>query len=936
MGQSRVPSKPSSPEPAPNAIRIDALGGLRVSVGDRELGLFNQPYRCALLLYLAVENRTTRAAITDLFWPDKDPPRARRSLSQTLYELKRDLRGAPLLETVGDEIEVIESVDVDVTHFLQAVRDGDADTAISLYQGPFLGDVHLPTTVPFERWSEQLRLRLQRSYGKICHTRLAELEREQQWGPLADLAREWTEREQLKDEAWHYLILGLWKTGRSREALASYEWLRAALNRELDLTPVEQTQALVAAIREEVDGPAVTQEGGRPALPVPETLRARAPRSPSSTTRWPWIAAGIAAAVVGGFLMTRSGPPAASVAGEARVIAVAPMAAIGDVSEDLTFGIPSLLASVLDQLDDVRTLGPSSYASAAAANGLSGQTEEVQRIGQVLNANSALTGTLTSVSGMIRGEVVLKSAETGGTVAYASATALPDSASQLVDSLAIKLMRDLWRTDEALPTMRVAAISSADPQALRHFLRGERYRIQATWDSASAAYGLATLADPDFALARYRGADVSRWGRMAFVAAPTDELIEAAYQDRERLPVRERALIRVSWLDLQGRIEALDSAAAFIVRYPDDVEGRYGLGDVRTHAWKLVPNTPFTLLEPFDRALGLEQRLVQFYVHPLQISASIGDLALFDGYHEGFRRHTVESDRRFAGWREALWGTAEESVNGWRQALESAGRGPLSPLLQGFLLHGDAPIDSVVALLAEHADRPGHANVRRRQLLVQALTATGRIAEASAALLPMFDLDPFAASVGAAHLAAATGRASEAVERARDYLRSRPDDRLHRIWASWIELSLGNATQAREIVESWGSEQGERVASREPVDALCDATAGWLALLTGDVADGLERMERGLEAAGYAHATGPLTLAWERALARSPEYESKALERFRFARPDLEYVIPRTLEHIELLRSRGEYGDIEALERRVRRLMKDADLDMVRPLGRQP
>ena len=75
-------------------IQIKTLGRLEIRSDGHELpGFLDQPVRTALLIHLAVEKETTRESVISLLWPDHDPERARHTLSQTLYRLRKGPRG---------------------------------------------------------------------------------------------------------------------------------------------------------------------------------------------------------------------------------------------------------------------------------------------------------------------------------------------------------------------------------------------------------------------------------------------------------------------------------------------------------------------------------------------------------------------------------------------------------------------------------------------------------------------------------------------------------------------------------------------------------------------------------------------------------------------------------------------------------------------------
>src|SRR5262245_38487079 len=119
-------------------IRIEALGGLRIFVGDQEFGaLAKQRLKCGLLVYLAVERSVMRESLIGVFWPDREPERARHALSQNLYELRK-LLGEEWLQVSGDRLTVAPTVRCDAVDFQTAIEASELQIALQQYRGVFL------------------------------------------------------------------------------------------------------------------------------------------------------------------------------------------------------------------------------------------------------------------------------------------------------------------------------------------------------------------------------------------------------------------------------------------------------------------------------------------------------------------------------------------------------------------------------------------------------------------------------------------------------------------------------------------------------------------------------------------------------------------------------------------------------------------------------
>lgn len=231
------------------SVRIGVLGGLEIRRDDTILdALPAQRIRCALLVYLAVEGKATRDRIMGLLWPDRPPDRARHSLSQTLYELRKEL-GDAWIRVHGEVLEVTEDVFVDATSFREAVEAERDEVALGAYKGSFLEGVDVADSPEFQAWVDRTRAGL----GRLHRTAAARLvEARSGRGDLdgaIEAARSWVERDPLDDEGQHTLIALLGRSGRQSEALRQYDAYATALARELDVAPLEQTRALVEAMR---------------------------------------------------------------------------------------------------------------------------------------------------------------------------------------------------------------------------------------------------------------------------------------------------------------------------------------------------------------------------------------------------------------------------------------------------------------------------------------------------------------------------------------------------------------------------------------------------------------------------------------------------------------------------------------------------------------
>lgn len=231
-------------------IEVKTLGRCLVQRDGHELAqLEAQKQPCALMLFLAIEGPTARDRLLTMFWPDRAAEKARHSLSQALYSLRRDL-GEERVGSRGDEVRIAcPQIAIDALELEVAAGREDWERVVELYEGPFLDQFSLPGAREFEDWCSRSRTRLartaHRAFGQLVKQRAASGDLQ---GALS-VATRWTTLEPLEDEAQHALIALLARSGDRVTALERFESYRERLAQELDVEPLEQTLALVERIR---------------------------------------------------------------------------------------------------------------------------------------------------------------------------------------------------------------------------------------------------------------------------------------------------------------------------------------------------------------------------------------------------------------------------------------------------------------------------------------------------------------------------------------------------------------------------------------------------------------------------------------------------------------------------------------------------------------
>jgi DNA-binding SARP family transcriptional activator/TolB-like protein/tetratricopeptide (TPR) repeat protein len=150
-------------------LRLRTLGSAGLWRGDRPVeGAAVQRRRVALLALLAASGPAgiPRDKVVGYLWPDSDEDRARHSLSQMLFLLRKDGGADDLVLGTADLRLNPERISSDVAEFEEAIGRGDNEGVVELYGGAFLDGFHLGGgSVEFDRWAEGQRDRLARAFG---------------------------------------------------------------------------------------------------------------------------------------------------------------------------------------------------------------------------------------------------------------------------------------------------------------------------------------------------------------------------------------------------------------------------------------------------------------------------------------------------------------------------------------------------------------------------------------------------------------------------------------------------------------------------------------------------------------------------------------------------------------------------------------------------
>jgi len=258
-------------------IRLTTFGGCSLRQDGTEFSeLVAHKQKAALLSFLAVEGPVPRDRLLTLFWSGRDDEKARHSLSQALYALRKEL-GEESITVIGEHVGVESgALRVDVKELEAAAQAERWEDVVELYRGPFLAQFHLPGSPGFDEWQTRTRAWVsalaRKAFSRVIESRHAAGDAA---GAL-EVANRWAKLEPLEDEAQHALIALLATSGDRAAALAQYEAYRRRLAEALEVEPLEATVAMVERIRAGELPESPLLEEAPPAAPRPGAARPEA------------------------------------------------------------------------------------------------------------------------------------------------------------------------------------------------------------------------------------------------------------------------------------------------------------------------------------------------------------------------------------------------------------------------------------------------------------------------------------------------------------------------------------------------------------------------------------------------------------------------------------------------------------------------------------
>lgn len=897
------------------------FGGLSLYSGGQIVsGAAGQPRRLAVLAVLAdaYPAVVSRDRLVGLLWPDQDESSARRLLTQSLYELRREL--GDFTVGTGRDIGIDgDRLRIDLVEFRKCLRDGRPADAAAIARGPILDGFHLRGSVAFEQWSSELRDSVDRDVRRAIAQAISD---------HADAPREalnWGERLVAAAPYDSVALLQLidlaeraGDPGVAHRAAATYE-RRTREDLALEPDPAVARRLALMSVETEVASRSMAESSSERVDVAAGRGRAAHERR-IRASRWSHrlVAAGVLVAAV---LVAVAFRYDAKSTLAARRIAISTMANSSD-GVDAAKALRTILAANFD-----------------GVAGLSVDTSETERAAVVVHT------VVTTSPVAVRLDAEVRDRRTGD-VGRATATGSPDSLIVLAERLSLQLLPELYRD---LPHIDPATLAArfADAGAARHYLDGELALHRGASETAYAELRAATELEPTAAYAWFRRAVAAE---DAYRIDDADSSALTADRLTASLSARDAALVHAYATWRSGDARRADSLfRRLVTAAPNDAEAWFGFAEVAYHGGPLVGRALDDAREPWRRAVALDSANFPAIMHLVRLEARAGDLTALRAL---VRRADALQPHAALGAELRAIAAAGEAAAGARA---------LDPTLLRSL--PDASLLFVHSIIASFLERPDLARVaataltdRARPIVTRAngfvalahlAIAEGKLREADRMLDSVARYNPAAAAAWRAYFAALpflprdssiTRAALAGVQAMGTQMNDAP---------LYLEVAVdaNAATTIREYTESLAAAQLSGAASTQLSCGDRDGPARWLCQ---DLSRGLEAETRRADPHAALARLEMMSLRVPYQLAGRSVYFARTRERYlraemlervgreveaeawygavpHEARMDYVYLAP---SHLARGRIREQRGDLAGAARQYRQaiaLWRDAD-----------
>lgn len=372
------------------------------------------------------------------------------------------------------------------------------------------------------------------------------------------------------------------------------------------------------------------------------------------------VAFSLAIGAAGGYVLVSGAPGSGASADDDSEaapagIAVLPFRVTGPGLDNYREGLPSLVATNIDGVDQLRSIHTRSVMAAwgdAFGEAREVALEDALGVAAETGARYAVVGEALALGETVRLNAELFDLLDDTRVGEGTAEGPMESMLSLIDQMSISLLREILGTrgDQSVTEIqRLSGLVTESIEALDAYVEGEAYFGRGRWPEALDAYERAVEADSTFALAWGRVGDVYGWWTGA--TRIYDDPLERALRFSDRLPTRTAMLLRLSDYGVPNANIRADSIRRYTRRYPDDPEGWEVLVEFLAHRGAVIEE-PGELDLGLSKTVELDPQHAPYYVHFLRYLVAVGDSVRFDE-HNGRWIELQDGERAYAY--QAVW-----------------------------------------------------------------------------------------------------------------------------------------------------------------------------------------------------------------------------------------------------------------------------------------
>ena len=254
--------------------RLHTFGGCFVTHDGTRVDLLSaQRKGLALLAMLAAsgDRGVSRETVLAYLWPESDETRARTSLKQLVHSLRQQSGSPTLLESSPALRLKSDVITSDVAEFRDAMRQGQYQSAVDLYAGPFLDGFYLRGVDDFERWAATERAPLARDFARALEALAVNASSAGDVSGSVEWWRRLVETEPLSARAATGLMLALDAAGDRVAALQHARNHEQMIRDELGVAPDSSVTALADRLQQSDAVPVVrhaVEQGTRASVAV--------------------------------------------------------------------------------------------------------------------------------------------------------------------------------------------------------------------------------------------------------------------------------------------------------------------------------------------------------------------------------------------------------------------------------------------------------------------------------------------------------------------------------------------------------------------------------------------------------------------------------------------------------------------------------------------